>query len=145
MKPMYRVSPSVLVPAFQHSLSKASTATLQCCVTHHPLLCSGPGGHTNLCWPSLEPRQLFKAKTVSASRRWFGLLQSLFSSHEVFNSFPTFPSSGENTFPLWRAKKPQVADHIGYVPSATLCPTALPLYTVSTFSIGSCFLAAALR
>lgn len=114
MKPMYHIL-GILVAAFQHSLCKASTAT---CPSRHSHLCpachppspssaltQGAGRHTTSCWPSLEPRKLFKAKTVPPSRRWFWLLRCLLSPYKTFNSFPTFPSLEGEHISTWKDKK----------------------------------------
>lgn len=87
-------------------------------------LAQGSGGHTTLCWPSLEPKKLFPAQKVPPSWRWFWLLQCLLSPYKVFNSFSTFPSSEREHISTSKDKKARGGDHIGYVPSAALYPTA---------------------
>lgn len=65
-------------------------------------------------------------------------------------SLPFHPQRQKNTLPCSRTEN-QTADHVAYLPLASLYPpaginaSALPLYRVSAFSTASCFLAAALR
>lgn len=160
---MYHVSLGVLAAAFQHGLCKASTATRPQWCRHLctaapptiPFLCSDPRAHwdTRLYAGYLwSQRNSLKHTQFHHPEDGFGCCNACLP--QVKCSTPSLPFHSQRekkTFPFSMIKKPEIADHIGYRPSATLYTSAginvsaLPLYSISAFSVGSCFLAAALR
>lgn len=140
----------------QHSLCKASTATcppqaqgsLPCCFIRHPLPLLWPGDtqlYADYLW---NQENSLKRTEFQHPGDDFGCL---LIAGEALTPSLSFHQQGEYTLPFSRIKKPETVDCIGYTPSATLHASSginisvLPLYRISTLSIGSCFLAAALR
>lgn len=128
----------------QHCLlSPAETATLQCCfLPPPPSSCSDLQiqGDTQLSLGHLWSQgNSFEVYAVLPPWRWFWLLQCLLNSGKAFNCIPTFPCT-EGHISVFKLAAPTALQ----APAGT-APLALPASRVSVLSIGSCFLAAALR
>lgn len=147
----------------------ALVSLLQLCKTAlaKPALLPVPRAHRHLCSTAPPTTPFFcSARGLSGTQGQGNSLKQTQFHHpgdsfgccnaclpQKKSSTPSLPfhPQREKKFPFSRIKKPEIADHVGYMPLPTLCTSAgintsaLPSYRVSTFSIGSCFLAAALR
>lgn len=133
---MYHISFGVLATAFQHSLSNWSLVGTSTSSTI-PLFCCDPGtqwdtGHFH------HPGD------------GFGCCSTCLAQPKCSTPSLSFHPQWENTYPFSRIKSQRQQLTLAtclqlHYTSAGINISALPSYRVSTFSIGSCFLAAALR